>query len=232
MQRRAALKVTRIGGDQAAAPLPLGKTNPEARRCGNPFQRDSSLRLDPVDHARGEDRERLAVDVARDDPIPIGDAGQPGRARHQPAERRSRAHHPVSQLWPLPQAQHRFLAQRFAALLAVLEDLARQRNVDWADLLACVALGAERVGQVGGFESVVKRREDQPDRTVVDVAELVAAHGHEGRAHVGARAAADAGQRLAKQRVGSHLFAAVVEDHAMHLARSVHADGQRLLDVG
>ena len=114
----------------------------------------------------------------------------------------------------------------------MLEDLPRQRDVDGADLLARVALRAQRVGQVGLLEPVMKWRQHEPDRSVVDVPELMPAHRHERRARVGASTAPDACEGVAKHRIGKHVRAAVVEDHAMHLFGSVHADRQRLLDVG
>jgi len=115
----------------------------------------------------------------------------------------------------------------------VLEDLPRERDVDRADLLARIALNAERVREVRVLEAVMERRENETDRTVVDVAsELVAADRHERWAGVGAGAAPDAGHCVAKDGIEEHLLATVVDDHTVELARSVHADGQGLLDVG
>ena len=53
-----------------------------------------------------------------------------------------------------------------------------QGDVDGAGLLACVALGAERVREVGFVEAVMERGQHEPDRPVVDVAELVTAGAH------------------------------------------------------
>src|SRR5207247_11118010 len=74
----------------------------------------------------------------------------------------------------------------------------------------------------GRVEPVVKRSQHQADRPVVDVAELVAAHRHERRACVGAGAAADAGQRISKDRIVEHLLAAVVEDRKSTRLNSSH----------
>src|SRR5260370_31858410 len=72
VQARAALEVARVGRDEAAAPLTLGKANLEAGSRGNPLQRHSGLRLYPVDHAGREDRERLALAVAGPKTAAIG----------------------------------------------------------------------------------------------------------------------------------------------------------------
>jgi len=77
------------------------------------------------------------------------DARQARRPGHEPAQWRSGAEHAVGQLRALPNPDHGLLPQRLATLAAVLEDLPRERDVDGADLLACVALRAEGVGQVG-----------------------------------------------------------------------------------
>src|SRR4029077_9906871 len=137
----------------------------------------------------------------------------------------------ICQLGSLPNPEDGFLPQRLPALAAVLEDLAWQWDVDRADLLARIALRAQRVGQVGLVEAVMKGREHEPDRSVVDVPELVAAHGHESRARVGARTTANACQGVTEDRIGPHLFASVVKDHTVHLSRTVNADRQGLLDV-
>src|SRR6202043_3795001 len=110
-----------------------------------------------------------------------------------------------------PEPKQGLLAQRLAAVAPVLEYLARQRDVDGTDLLACVALRAERVRQVGLIQPVVEGRKHEADRTVVDVPELVAADGHERGAGIGASAAANARERVAKLGVCEHLRAAVVE---------------------
>ena len=165
-------------------------------------------------------------------PVAVWRLGEAWRAGHEARKRGRRPQKTIRDLRFLPDAYQRLLAERLAACAAVLEDLARQRDVDGADLLARIALNAERVGQVGRVEPMVERRQDQTDRSVVDVAELVAAHRHERWACVGTSAAPDACQGVAKDRVVEHLLAAVVEDHTVHLARPVHADGQGLLDVG
>ena len=80
--------------------------------------------------------------------------------------------------------------------------------------------------------AMVEWRQHQPDWSAVDVAtELMSADCHERGASVGARAAADACECVAKDRICAHLLTAVIDDHAVHLFRPVDADGQRLLDV-
>src|SRR4029077_13288511 len=122
----------------------------------------------------------------------------------------------ISQLGSLPNPEDGFLPQRLPALAAVLEDLAWQWDVDRADLLARIALRAQRVGQVGLVEAVMKGREHEPDRSVVNVPESVVAQRHKSRARVGAGAAANECQGVAEDRIGRHLFPAVVKDHAVH----------------
>ena len=211
--------------------MTLGKPNVKAGRGGDALQRYGRLGKGAVGHAGGEDRERLAAAAGSRCSVPVGAARQLRRPSKGPAEGRAGPQDAVGERGPFPQAEQRPLAQRLPAAPPVLEDLPRQRDVDGACLLAGVALGAERVGQVCLGKPVVERREHQADRAVVDMPELVTADGHERRARVGARAAADAGERVAENRIVAHALAAVVEDHAVHLARAVHADRQGLLDV-
>ena len=158
--------------------------------------------------------------------VAVRAAGQLRGARDGPAERRARTQNAVGECRSFPQAEQGALAQGLPAVPPVLEDLSRQGDVDGARLLAGVALRAERVGQVGLGKPVMERSEHEADRAVVDVPELVTADSHERGACVRARAAADAGERFAEQRIVTHALAAVVEDHAVHLARAVHADRQ------
>src|SRR5260370_3528013 len=102
MERGPSFEVAGVGGDEAAAPLILGKTNVEARGGGNPFQRHGGLPLHSVDHAGGEDRERIAVDIAPLDAVAIPDPGEPRRTGKQPAEWRARSQQAVRKLRALP----------------------------------------------------------------------------------------------------------------------------------
>src|SRR5258708_13646646 len=104
MERGPSFEVAGVGGDEAAAPLTLGKTNVEARSGGDLFQRHGGLRLHPVDHAGGEDRERFAVDVARLDAVAIRGPSEPRRTGNQPAEGLARSPHASAQAAPLPPA--------------------------------------------------------------------------------------------------------------------------------
>src|SRR5207245_10092672 len=113
-----------------------------------------------------------------------------------------------------------------------LGTVVRPPYVDAADPLARVAGRAQGVGQVGLIEAGMKRSEREPERTVVDVPELEAADGQECRARVRACAAPDACQGIAEDGIGPHLFAAVIEDHTVHLPRAMDSDRQRLFDVG
>ena len=65
------------------------------------------------------------------------------------------------------------------------------------------------------------RRQDRPDRPGIDGPVRVPAHPRVHRAHVQARRAADAAQRLAADLVGERLHAAVVQQHEVELARAV-----------
>src|SRR5437879_13871356 len=40
----------------------------------------------PVDHARGEDRQWLALSARDGRPVPVGPGGEPWASRHEPAE--------------------------------------------------------------------------------------------------------------------------------------------------
>src|SRR5260370_4625526 len=102
MERGPSFEVAGVGGDEAAAPLTLGKTNVEARGGGNPFQRHGGLRLHSVAHAGGEDRERFAVDIAPLDAVAILDPGEPRRTGKQPADGRARSTHTVRKPPALP----------------------------------------------------------------------------------------------------------------------------------
>src|SRR5207245_6122102 len=208
-----------------AAPLPLRKTDLVPGGLRDSLQRDRRLGQDAVDHARREDRERLAVAMpAFGCPVPIRHAGQVRRPGYKPAEWSTRTQQAVGELRALPDSEHRLLPERLPALAPMLEDLAGERNVDWTDLLTGVALRAQRVGQISLVQTVVKRRQHELDRTVVEVSELVAAHGHERGTCVGAGAAPNAGEGVGEHVIRAQLLGAVVEDHAVHLPRSVNAD--------
>src|SRR5206468_7318455 len=132
-----------------------------------------------IAQAGGEDGQRLAVDLGKALPVAIWRWRKAWRARDQAAERCGRAQRAVGEPRSLPHLDHRALPQRLATSAAVLEDLPRQRDVDGANLLARIALGAKGVGEVGVLEAVVEGGQDQPDRPVVGVAaELMAADGH------------------------------------------------------
>jgi hypothetical protein len=78
---------------------------------------------------------------------------------------------------------------------------------------------------------VVGRGYDEPDRTGVDVTEDMPADDLVAGAHVAARSAFDAGERLAETWVLAHGRAAVVDEDDVELFRSVDADLQGELDV-
>ena len=75
-------------------------------------------------------------------PVAVWRLGEAWRAGHEARERGRRPQQTIRDLRFLPDAYQRLLAERLAACAAVLEDLARQRDVDGADLLARIALNA------------------------------------------------------------------------------------------
>src|SRR5262249_40419822 len=142
-------EVAGIAADQSAAPLAVRKLDPEAGLTEDPVQRLACLGHDPVDQAGGEYGRRLAA---------VGPAGLNQRTerplrewqrshRKKPAHRTPQPRRGPGGARPRPHLKQRALAQGLAMpVTPVLQDLARQRDLDRADLLAGVALGAERVG--------------------------------------------------------------------------------------
>jgi len=123
------------------------------------------------------------------------------------------------------QPERRRQAEAFRNFGAPVEDLARQGDVHRADGLAGVATDAEGLGAGIGGQTVVGRRHHQADRAGVDVAEDVAAHYLEGRAGVGAGAAANAAQGITVTLVGLQRGAAVIhQDDMQVMAGSRPAD--------
>ena len=107
-------------------------------------------------------------------------------------------------------------------------------DLDRADLVAGAAQRGRPRQRRRGAQPLQLRREDRADRAGVGRLVRVPAGALVDRAHVQARRAADAVQRLAADRVGEHVGAAGVEQHEVERLRAVagrHARPQRRVRV-
>src|SRR5436853_366656 len=85
----AAFEVTGVGGYQPTTPLTLGKPNVEAGGPRQPLKGQRGLRKHAVDHAGGEDRQRLAFATGQGGPVPVWPGGELWSARQESAEGRA-----------------------------------------------------------------------------------------------------------------------------------------------
>src|SRR5208282_1389741 len=100
---------------------------------------------------------------------------------------------------------------------AQMEQDSRDVDLDGTDVLARAAQRRrERQVSRGAAEKI--GADDRPDRTRIDRAIRVAADAPVDRAYVQARAASNAIQSLAQNRIRNHRAAPVVQDHHVHLA--------------
>ena len=152
-----------------------------------------------VDHAGGEDRERLAATPRLRRAVAVRAAGQLWRAGDEPAEGRARRAARGRRARAVPRGRAAPACAATSGRCRRCSRICRGSGMSTGQIswqaLHCVQ---SVLGRSASVEAVMERREHEADRAVVDVPELVTADGHERRAGVGARAAADAGERVAK----------------------------------
>src|SRR5207245_5434777 len=90
--------------------------------------------------------------------------------------------------------------------------------------VASVAADAHVLLVRDAVDAVVPRGDHEADRAGVDVAKDMAADFEIAGTNIAARAAPNAAERVAEERVLAHGGATVVEEDEVELLRSVHAD--------
>src|ERR1035437_6090756 len=114
-------------------------------------------------------------------------------------------------------AAHGSLTLAGAFFPAQMQQDSRDVDLDGTDVLARAAQ-RRRERQVSRGTTEKIGADDRSDRTRIDRAIRVAADAPVDRAYVQARAASDAIQRLAQNRIRNHRAASVVQDNDVHLA--------------